>query len=66
MAGGSKVVKEYCPDCELWVEPFLEYNIGFCPYCGGTTKDLVNSVQTGPDFMDAPDTRPSKIVRYSR
>lgn len=61
--------KEWCSWCGLWVEPCIQKNIGLCPYCGETTKDLLNSVQTGPDFMDIPETVPSTrwVVKvYSR
>lgn len=64
MAG---VTVEWCPECGLWVEPFVQDNVGYCPYCRGTTKDEANEVQTGPDFMDIPETTPrGKLIRFSR
>lgn len=58
------IVEEWCPECKFWVEPYVQENVGFCPECHGTTKDLANHVQTGPNYEDAPETvKRWKLVR---
>lgn len=59
---GAIVGEEWCINCGD-VVPIMMDNVGTCPYCGETTKDLVNDCGAPADFWDAPEYTP-KSKRY--